>query len=295
MRGGGDDRWVALGVNEEGLRGAGRGGGAIPGREADWLGRRAGENAPTSSPPSGLSRSSSERGAGRLLLPGVCRGRSRACRRGCCLLCFFKATVGEGWGREGAGVAPPPSTWAGSQFQQIFFPRHRGGGHRTRVVAETPLQGPRDGRDTRAGRGDRAPLAGASAGATPVPTRVRRVWLIGRQCQFRLTGSPGIAGAGTHARPTPEKEPPCYLCASPVVGDPAPRDHANRGRRGGCEPDRTQPARLPCVARAVFLRSVRRVGTRPRPLLLSWGHRSFTPDRTRLTISNRSQRGCALF
>lgn len=70
-RGGGDDRWVAQGVNEEGLRGAGRGGGAIPGRGADWLARRAGENAPTSSPPSGLSRSSSE------------GGRDRSCFRVC--------------------------------------------------------------------------------------------------------------------------------------------------------------------------------------------------------------------
>lgn len=75
------------------------GGPAISGSGPDWLARTAGEYAPTSSPPPGLSKTPSEGGGGGF--------RFRACavdaaeRVGGGVFYFFKkATVGEG---EGGG------------------------------------------------------------------------------------------------------------------------------------------------------------------------------------------------
>lgn len=83
----------------------------------------------------------------------------------------------------------------------------------------------------------------------PRPCRdahTRAVWLIGRQCQSGPVGNPGIAAART----TPCRSQRRYpkngrraALAECLGGTPNQGPHANRGRRGGCEPPRSLPGR----------------------------------------------------
>lgn len=141
------------------------------GRGADWLGRAAGEYAPTPSPPSGL-RIPHLRGGGMAFALGACRGCCLASRRGCYLLFKKHDCRGRVWVCVCAQrCSAAPQCAVGRSIPVDIFPTppqdrppHAGGGRKR----NHPL---REEEERASKGGDRSLLAGASARATPLLRR----------------------------------------------------------------------------------------------------------------------------